>query len=177
MKKVLINFAIIITFIFVYFLQANFFTSFKIAGVMPNLFVILIIYIGMFMNRTYAVAYGVLFGVLLDTFIGKKIGVTSIALSIIGIISVIFEKNFSKDNRITIMFIIAINTIVFESCIYFLNYIINSINIEILSFIRIVLIEVMYNIILGIILYPLIQFTGYDIEEEIKGSKLLTKYF
>lgn len=177
MKKVLINFAIIITFIFVYFLQANFFTNFKIAGVMPNLFVILMIYIGMFMGRTYTVAYGVLFGILLDIFIGKQIGINSIAFAVIGIISVIFEKNFSKDNRMTIMFIIAINTIVFESCIYFLNYIINSINIEMLVFIRILLIEIIYNIILGIILYPLIQFTGYDIEEEIKGSKLLTKYF
>ena len=32
-------------------------------------------------------------------------------------------------------------------------------------------------LILTIIIYPIIQLTGYDIEEEYKGSKILTKYF
>ena len=32
-------------------------------------------------------------------------------------------------------------------------------------------------LIITIIIYPLIQLVGYDIEEEFKGNKLLTKYF
>ena len=51
MKKVFINIAIIILFIFIYLLQANFFTIFNIAGVMPNLFIILMLYIGLFMGK------------------------------------------------------------------------------------------------------------------------------
>lgn len=177
MKKVLINFAIIVTFIFMYFMQANFFSWFKIAGIMPNLFVILLIYIGIFMGRTYGIAYGAVFGLMLDIFVGKKLGITSIMLVIVGITAAAFDKNFSKDNRITIMLIIAVSTIIYEIGMYALNYIILDINLEIISFIKILLIETLYNIILGIIIYPLMQFTGYDIEEEIKGSKILTKYF
>ena len=177
MKKVIINMAIIMIFIFTYLMQANFFTSFKIAGVMPNLFIILMLYIGLFMGRTSGIIYGILFGVLIDIFIGKQLGLTSIMLAVVGIIANIFDRNFSKDSRITIMAMVAITTAIFEIGIYILSYIIFQTNIEFISFIKILLIEILYNIILTIIIYPIIRLTGYDVEDEFKGTKILTRYF
>ncbi len=177
MKKVLINLAIIFVFLIIYFLQANFFTGFRIAGVMPNLFVILILFIGMFMGRTLGIVYGIIFGLLLDIFIGKTLGITSIMLAVVGVIAIIFDKNFSKDSRISIMIIVAISTIIYEIGIYILSHLLINTDVELLAFIRILLIEVIYNIILTIIIYPLMQLVGYDIEEEFKGNKILTKYF
>ena len=55
---------------------------------MPNLFVILILYIGLFTNRTLGLTYGVILGIFLDLFIGKKIGITAIMLGSIGIIGI-----------------------------------------------------------------------------------------
>lgn len=177
MKKILINIAIIISFVFIYLLQANLFTWFKIAGVMPNLLVILMLYIGLFMGRNSAIAYGAIFGMLVDIFISRKLGITSIMLIIIGIIADLFDKNFSKDNRITVMAMVAIITIIYEVGAYMLNYTFLNINVEILAFGKILLIETLYNIILTIIIYPIMQLTGYDVEEEYKGSKILTRYF
>ena len=45
MKKLVINIILVLTFFLIYFLQSNLFTWFKIAGVMPNLFVIYILFI------------------------------------------------------------------------------------------------------------------------------------
>lgn len=177
MKKVFINLAIIILFIFIYLLQANFFTGFKIAGVMPNLFIILMLYIGLFMGRNVAITYGIILGILIDIFIGRKIGITSIMLAVVGIIADLFDKNFSKDNRITVMAMVGICTIIYEIGAYILSYIILDINVEIVPFIKILLIETIYNVILTIIIYPIIQLTGYDVEEEYKGSRILTRYF
>lgn len=73
MKKVLTIIVIFITFIFIYFLQTNFFSWFTIAGVKPNLFIILALFIGLFMNDTYGIVIGSILGVLLDLFIGKAI--------------------------------------------------------------------------------------------------------
>ena len=42
---------------------------------------------------------------------------------------------------------------------------------------KILVVEVIYNILLIIILYPLMRNTGYEIEDEIKGDKILTRYF
>ena len=177
MKKIFINIAIIISFIFIYLLQANFFTWFKIARVMPNLLVILMLYIGLFMGRNSAIIYGAIFGILVDIFISRRLGITSIMLVLIGIIADIFDKNFSKDNRITIMAMAGICTIIYEIGVYILSYIFMNINIEIVAFTKILLIESIYNIILTIIIYPIMQLTGYDVEEEYKGSKILTRYF
>ena len=165
MKKVIINMAIIMIFIFTYLMQANFFTSFKIAGVMPNLFIILMLYIGLFMGRNSAITYGIVIGILIDIFISRKLGITSIMLAIIGMLADIFDKNFSKDSRITVMAMVGVATIIYEIGFYLLSYMFLKINVEIAAFIKILLVETIYNVILTIIIYPTIQLTGYDIEE------------
>lgn len=73
MKKVLTIITIFIVFILIYFLQANFFSWFTISGVKPNLFIILVLFIGLFMKEIYGATIGALLGVLLDLFIGKSI--------------------------------------------------------------------------------------------------------
>ena len=177
MKKIFINIVIVISFIFIYLLQANFFTWFKIAGVMPNLFIILMLYIGLFMGRTSAITYGIILGMLVDIFIGRRLGISSIMLAVIGVIANLFDKNFSKDNRITVMAMVGICTIIYETGVYVLSSLILDINLEIFAFIKILIVEALYNVILTIIIYPIMQLTGYDVEEEYKGSKILTKYF
>ena len=177
MKKTLINVFLIITAIIIYYLQSNLFMWFNIAGVKPNLFVVLALFIGLFANRTMGIAYGVGIGALIDILIGKTIGIYSISLGIVGFLAAVFDKNFSKDSRMTIIFMVAGSTIIFEIINYLLNYMILGINAEILNFIIILAIEVIYNIILTIILYSLIQKFGYYIENEYKGNKILTRDF
>lgn len=177
MKKILINLAIVLAFIIIYFLQANLFTSFKIAEIMPNIFIILVLYIGLFTGKTMGLSYGIIFGIIIDLIFGKRVGITAVGLGTIGIVSAIFDSNFSKDSRITIMIMVFLCTILFEFIQYFLNVIILEINVELIYFIRITLLEAIYNIILTIILYPLIRKTGYEIENIFKENKMLTRYF
>ena len=177
MKRFIINILLVLAFVIIYFLHSNLFSWFKIAGVMPNIFVILILFIGLYANKYMGVIYGIVFGLLLDFFIGKKIGVTAIMLGIVGLIGVLFDKNFSKENRITLIIMVVIATIVFEIGETLIYYIVMREFIDILPFIEILLIECLYNAILTITLYPLIQKSGYKIETEYKGNKILTRYF
>ena len=177
MKKFLIHTGLVITFIIIYLLQSIFFSEFTIAGIMPNLFIILMLYIGLYMGRTEGIIYGIIFGIFLDLWIGKTLGLTSIALALIGVISGILDKTFSKDSRLIVLLMGALCTIIYEVALYIMQYMVLSINIEILQFIQILLIEVFYNVIIISILYPLMKFTGYEIENEIKGDKILTRYF
>ena len=177
MKKTIINVLLIITFLILYFLQLNFFSWFKIAGVMPNLFVIFVFYIGLFAGRRMGLIYGVIFGLVLDFLVGEKIGMTAIMLGITGIIGGVFDKNFSKDSRLTIMIMVVGCTIVYEVGMYILRYAILASSVEIGSFIKILIAELVFNVLISIILYPLIQKTGHKIENEYKGSTILTRYF
>ena len=177
MKKFLIHTGLIITFVIIYLLQSIFFSEFTIAGIMPNLFIILMLYIGLYMGRTEGIIYGIIFGIFLDLWIGKTLGLTSIALALIGVISGILDKTFSKDSRLIVLLMGALCTIIYEVALYIMQYMVFRINIEIVEFLKIISIEVIYNVIIIIILYPLIKVTGYEIENEVKGDKILTRYF
>lgn len=117
------------------------------------------------------------YGIMLDLFIGRKVGITAIMLGAVGLIGGIFDKNFSKESRITIIIMVIVSTFVYEIGAYLIGCIIYGYGVELISFIKILLIETLYNIIITIIIYPLIQKLGYEIEEEYKGNKILTRYF
>lgn len=177
MKKAIINLILILMAFVIYFLQSDFFSWFNIAGVMPNLFVIFVLFIGLFANKTMGAIYGMAVGLLLDLTIGSKVGIYAVGLGLIGFLAGALDKNFSKDSRMTIMVMVFVATVVFEIFYYVLNYIFLSTNVEILNFIILLVIEVIYNLILTIIIYPLLQKFGYYIENEYKGNKILTRYF
>ena len=177
LKKFLINVILIVIGFIIYFLQSNFFSWFSIAGVKPNLFVIYILFIGLFGNRSMGVIYGAILGIFLDLIFNEKVGQNLFSLVLIGIIATLFDKNFSKDSRITIMFMVLGSTILFEVLSFFINYIIYSVNVDIINFIKILIIETIYNILITIMIYPLIQKFGYYIENEYKGNRILTRYF
>lgn len=144
---------------------------------MPNLFVIYVLFIGLFLNKIAGVTYGIASGILLDLFIGRKVGITAIMLATIGLIGGIFDKNFSKESRITIIIMTIVSTLIYEIGAYIIGGVIYGYSIELLGFLKILLVEVVYNVITTIILYPLMQNFGYKIEEEYKGNRILTRYF
>lgn len=144
---------------------------------MPNLFIIYILFIGLFASRTMGTIYGVATGVMLDLLLGEQVGINAVTLGMVGFLAGVFDKNFSKDSRMTIMLMVFGSTLLVEVLNYLLKYIFLAINVEIVNFLRILAIEIVYNLILAIILYPLIQKAGYYIENEYKGNKILTRYF
>ncbi len=95
----------------------------------------------------------------------------------VGLIGGILDKNFSKESKLTIIIMVILATFLYEIGSYIFGYIMYKYDIQILAFIKILLIETLYNVILTIILYPVIKTLGYKIEEEYKGSKILTRYF
>ena len=177
MKNVIIIIATIFIFLILYFLQVNFFNWFTIAGILPNPFVILVLFLGLFAGKRVSVPMGIFFGIILDLFASKKIGISAIAFGIIGILAGILDKNFSKDSKITIILMTILVTAIYEIGGYILNHIILSTNIEIMLFTKILLIEALYNAIIIIILYPLLQKAGYYIEESFRGKQILTRYY
>lgn len=177
MRKFAIIVSLIITFFIIYFLQVNIFSLFTIAGIKPNLFVIYILFIGLYATQFWGISFGVAFGLILDLIFGKTIGVSAVMLCVIGYLGSYFDKNFSKESRLTIIFMVIGATIVYEFGVYFINSIILEFDRELLYFAKIVVIEVLYNILLTIILYPLIQKLGYVVDRNFKHNNIMTRYF
>ena len=177
MKKVLAIILLIVSFLIIYFIQSNFFNWFTIAGVQPNLFVIYILFVGLFAGKKIGLILGIILGFYLDMVIGRQIGVSGIMLGIIGLLGEYLDKNFSKESRVTIMLMLAGCTVIYEVGCYIFNLITLELNLEIISFIKILLIETIYNLIIVIIIYPLLQKLGHLLEETFKTKNILTRYF
>lgn len=173
MKKAVDIFLIILIFFVIYFLQSNFFIWFNIAGVMPNLFVILIMMLGLFMKNKAGFIFGIIFGLCLDLFIGIKFGINAISLAVIGLLAEILDKNFAKDNRITVMFLTSILTLLAEVIVFVLQILFCGVELQFLEFIKIIVIEVIFNSILMAIIYPIFLNFGIKLEEDFTRNSFL----
>ncbi len=119
---------------------------------------------------------GVISGILLSLFIETNVIVEPIMLGTIGFVSGILEKNFSKESRLNIMIMVIVATFLYELGTYVLKILLYGTQLELLSFIKIILIEVIYNAMITIIIYPLIQLFGKKVEDKLFGNKIL-RYF
>ncbi len=68
-------------------------------------------------------------------------------------------------------------TIACEIVSYLVQIIIFRLSINLPSFIKIILIETLYNAMITIIIYPLIEKAGDTLEKVFKGKSILTKYY
>ena len=164
-------------FALVYFLQVNFFTWFNIAGVMPNLFVVFVMFLGLYAGKKLGMIVGVILGIILDMLIGKTIGFSSIFFGIAGLLGEYFDKNFSKNSRIMIILMSIGCTVLYEVGMYVVNIIRFNADIELIDFLIKLLIENCFNVLIIIIIYPLMKKLGYYIESIYKEKQILTRYF
>lgn len=177
MKKALAIVFLILTFFIIYFLQSNFFVWFNIAGIMPNVYVILVLFIGLFVKRKAGLVCGLAFGLYLDIVLGKTVGISALVLGIIGMLGEILSKNFSKDSRFIVCLMVLGTTALYELAVYLLTMLRTGSDIEILAFLKILLVELVFNELITIIIYPIIKKAGYYLENLFDDKFILTRYF
>lgn len=177
MKKIFAILCLFIAFWLIYLLQADFFSWFTIAGVKPNLFIIFVLFIGLFAGKKIGVFLGLICGVFLDLLIGRTVGMSGILLGIIGLLGEYFDKNFSKESRVTIMLMVFGCTLLYEIVLYIFYLFRLNVPFEPYSFAKILLVEALYNMIIVIIAYPIMQKAGYALENIFKVKNILTRYF
>lgn len=122
MKKTTIIILLIITFFILFYLQANIFQIFTIAGVKPNVFVLFILFVGLSTNSTLGISLGVIGGLIIDLVYSKTIGITAVMLCLVGYLGAYFDRNFSKENKITIIIMSALVTILYEARLLYFEF-------------------------------------------------------
>lgn len=143
---------------------------------MPNLYVILVLFIGLFFRKKLGLSFGIVFGLFLDIVARKSIGISSIALGLIGFLAELLSKDFSKDSRLTIILVAAAATFIYECATYAFGIIINNTVFE-FGFLKILIIEILFNAIITIIIYPLMKKVGYYFEDSFSEKQVLTRFF
>lgn len=171
---ILISIVLFLIFQLLYFLQANIFPIIPLSGVTPNLFVIFVLVIGLYGNNFLAILYGIICGIWIDSLYGEVIGITAAMLCLIGFIATWFDTLWSKDEKISIIIMVILSTLIFEFGTYFLKSIILEFELEIGIFFKILFWEELYNVLLTIIFFGLIKKLGYMMERRLKRNNMYT---
>ena len=177
MKKTLAVIEISVVFFLIYLLQMDFFSWFTIAGIKPNLFIIYVAVISLFAGKKAGIIFGVFFGFYIDTISGRILGISSIMLAVIAFCAEFMNKNVSNDTKITIVLIVGLSTLIYEVGYYMASIWKLGINVELFQFIKIICIEIFFNSILTIILYPVIQRFGNYLLEIFNKRNFISSYF
>lgn len=170
----IISLILFITFLIIYFLQVNIFPLVTIAGVVPNLFVIFILFIGLYANSFLAISFGILSGLWLDTIYGTCLGITSASFTLVGFIASWFDSLWSKDEKISIIIMVLVSTLIFEMISYFLKSVIIGFEFELVPFLKILSLEELYNVLLIIIFFSPMKKLGYKMERNLKRNNMYT---
>lgn len=155
MKKIIDIIIIFLIFLLIYFFQINIFNNYTIFDVKPNLFIIFIFSIGIKYNKLFATIIGLLIGFFLDLLISNKIGINMMLFGTLGFITSYLSQILFSENKLTNILIIFLGTCIIEIVKYCLNIFLLNINIEIIEFLFITVIEAIYNVLIFIIIYPI----------------------
>lgn len=177
MKRAKVFIILVVIYFVIYFLQVNFFNWFNINGVQPNLFVVLVLFVGIFSNAKVGQIFGFATGLYTDFLFSNSIGISAVLYTLIGYSGYFLQKRFPKDSKITIIIMSSITTAIYEIIRVIYRYMFFSSTIGFVAFIYTLAIELVFNALLITILYPLIHKVGLLIDEAFNSNETITKYF
>lgn len=167
MKRIIIAFLIIaISFL----LQSTVFQAIAIAGVVPNLLLIVTVSIGYIRGRKKGLACGLVCGLLVDLCFGEVIGLFGLLYMFIGYMNGYAHKIYFRDNYTMPVLLVAVSDLVYGFFYYvFLFLLRNRLNFF-FYLRRIIIPELIYTVIVSIVLYKLLNIIYSKLEYAEKGE-------
>ncbi len=151
--------ASVVFLIISFLLQSTLFSTFSVAGIVPNLMIIVVASIGFLVGRKYGLLVGFAAGLLMDVFFGSLVGIYALFYMYMGYLNGLFKKIlFPNDFKLPIMLIVGSN-LIYGHCCYIVFFLLRG-DFNYLYYLRKIIIpETAYTTLMACILYPVIQFT------------------
>ena len=153
-----------------YLLQCTVFSSLELAGIKPNLLIIITASFGFMRGSREGMLVGFVSGLLADIQFGDMIGFYALIYLLIGFINGLLQRLYFDEDIKLPLFLISISEFVYGIIVYFLTYLLRSDFNFLLYLNKIILPELIYTIVITLVLYPLILFINHKLEAEEKRS-------
>ena len=145
----------------VYFLQIGVFPHLTLGGIVPNLFVICTVSIGMIRGKKEGCLIGFFFGILMDALFALYFGFYALILSVIGYMAGYVQQIFYEEDMTLPIVMIGVGDLIYSAAIYLASFLTRGR----MDFFP----EIIYTLILAVFLYRIISWINKKIE--IKGSE------
>lgn len=153
-KKTLVSIAILLI---AYILQTTVFQSLALAGVVPNLVLVVTISYGYLRGRTHGMWIGLVSGLMFDMEYGSVIGLCGFIFMTIGFGIGHVRKIFFTDSILLPVVLISVGDFIYGMYYYVTEMLLRGrLNFG-FYFIHIILPEILYTVLVGILVYYLIR--------------------
>ena len=153
-----------------YLLQCTVFPSLEIAGIKPNLMLIVTASFGFMRGPREGMFVGFASGLLIDIQYGDMIGFYALIYLAAGFVNGLFEQIYFDEDIKLPLFLIAGSDFVYGLVVYFLTFLLRS-DFDFLYYLnRIIVPETIYTIAVTLVVYPLLLLINHKLEVEEKRS-------
>jgi len=163
---------ITLTVIACFLLQTTVLESLKLAGVMPNLMLILVVSFAFMRGRSEGLVIGFFCGLLIDILYGSFLGLYAFIYMLMGYINGYFNKLFYVDDIMLPMIIITINDIFYNLLIYVFFFVFRN-RLDFLYYLRKIIVpEVVYTILVTLVVYRIFLWINTKLETSEKRRQI-----
>lgn len=154
MKRIFIY---ILMVLFCFLLQTTLFQWLELAGIIPNILIILVVSIGYIRGINESMIVGILCGLCMDLMYGSFIGYYALLYLAVGFLSGYSNYFYEKDDYTMPLILIGVGDLVYGTLFYILSFLLRA-RLNIFYYLRRIIIpEAIYTVVVGIILYKLIH--------------------
>lgn len=166
-RKIMVALLIILCFI----LQSTVFQAVALAGIVPNLLLIVTSSLGFMRGEKEGMAVGFFCGLLNDIFFGQLFGFYSLLYLFLGYGSGLFHRMFYDEDIKLPMIWIALSELVYGLGVYFFLFLMRSKFHFGFYFLHIILPELIYTVVITIVFYRMIRSFNHWLEKKEEGEK------
>lgn len=164
------NIAIILVVLVSFVFQSTILTTFSFGGISPNLLIIMTSVFGFMCGQTSGLLVGFFAGLLYDIFYGNVLCYHALILMYIGYLNGIFKQIFYKEDIKLPILLILSSDFVYGIVCYILLFLLRGRFHFGHYFIRIIVPEMVYTILLTLLIYPPIRNLIYYLDDEEQRS-------
>ena len=148
-----------------FLLQTTIFKQFALAGIVPNLLLIITVTYGFLRGRKVGIAVGITCGLLVDFMYADLIGIYAVIFMLIGYANGLFGKIFNRSDRVVPIVLIGFSQFGYFILYYIINFLLRGKLNIFFYFTTIALPEIVYTTIISILVYRIF----YNIDNKIDG--------
>ena len=152
LRKIVLFFIISICFV----LQTTTFQTLSFAGITPNLMIIVVAAFGLMRGKTEGMYIGFISGLLIDIFCGFYLGIYALLYMYVGYLTGLFQKRFYPEDIKLPLLLISASDFVTNLVIYVVLFLTRSRYDFGYYFMRVIVPELVYTMVITIFLYLLL---------------------
>lgn len=140
-----------------FLLQTNIFQYVALAGVVPNLFVILVVSIAYMRGQNESMAIAFICGLMIDFMYGDVIGLYTLFYIIIAYTNGFFHRIYYDEDFTIPIILVGISDFVYNFLTYITNFLLRN-RLDLWYYIsRIILPEIVYTVLISILMYKVLH--------------------